>query len=1648
MFRITMDELKKLARVWKLNERRNFWKQHFTREALLGALLQHIRDTNSSFAAQGLAQSQQDEPQLLPVPPTEAKPSFSGPEVKLKFKKFRKICGYPVLNPIRGERDIITQSRLKEFPKADTVLTAVINTWRVDDLNARPATVPKPDSDGNNGASAKPMSSIIRAEKQRSLALQLLDFTLKSRKRPLSKQQVETFLVVSETEDYETAEYCAAAISNICSKAETRSLLIELNAIHKYSALLSHLKTPAAAWAATLFFYYLSCETDIEDRVYNAGFNTLFVNASGSDLSLCAASMTGLSNLLPCSERQRVAELIVKSAMRFGNGYFAAHQEETRTVLTAIQKAASFTNVHTTLLNMDLMDFTALVVPAQDRSLTSIGRILSSTLSAFLHSPDVYEDIIQSDYVHIFIDLLSFDDDAIVAECIKALTVLSGNPESVLAVMEKDVVQIVCGLATFRDLTKEMALDTAKYFANICRPGSALTQAVIDAGVHGAVLLLLERHYDDSIRLFSLRALRGILSEEAHCSLFCDLSIKPLLAAIQNKEEPEAITCLQHISVVPHCIPALFKADVHVHILAILHSSKLQSLSAAAVVGYLRILLQLAAGSAQRCVALVQLRAVEGLLFILKEGEEVQKTPLPPSPGRRSIYLNAPKDDNKPAKKLFLRENVDVCKVLSRLLVCLITGVGGGDGSVLTASIRAASLDIVQLISRPGAAATVFDECSLVLASISGSGVSFDVVHPIIVKLLGASNSDSMLESMAVVLYNMACDPKNIKGMIADTYYINVMIRMMRSGILVAQDCIVDTFKVLCCYPECCELLVKHDLLSDFIVIALLRTSSERIKTVCSEALYNMLCQSSQLRLRLMDGDLWWAVMRLTKTDIERIREVCCSAILNLSMEPENIPSLRRHHVISFLKEFTAAGRGPFLEPCFIVLENILNSAAADLHHPELDMTAILCSSCLTRCDTDLSVTLALSIISRTLVILSERNMGIVDFSNADFAKTLLECKSFWQSNARCRETISFILQTACRHAAFIAATPLSDVVPICAILLYGPNKAHMYRQSSMVNPSVAIMHDPFADALDVSVSIIERENVALVFMSYLSRMTAQTAHYAKQMIKSGIFHSCVSGPLCSSQRSSIVSRLPTFAMPSEQSDVGAIDPQGQGGAAPDALVQPNRDANKTPASGKFLVVSRELRLTSLAAYAFALPMMVHDAELKVKEEAELRSYMSSRNTASNLGSSRMFADVFDGAADDGGASTNSWYGVLPIDLLAVYLWDSESLANASFIIAIYARYQILAGFLLDANVFTFLNSMLEIALDDEASSDNTALLSAAFSVSKRSSASEAAGSAADIAAVWEDVVPASIVAARFCSSVMRTISSHPHLMPQLIGSKDLDRVLYLLSGVQDQVVARDMCIFMYRVAHEELTKDTVLSPKVLLDIAQIEMKHSFDESLQRLFRHISAIVLENFSQELGSNPDSVRSVFSEMMENDGYDVTHLFSEWSFDDRALGLRSFERQNPSPHPREDIMLPAFPPVAELWLLIRNFSFRQLDSIMFSANANVSGNSDKEEDFFTVLEYPIEKEAPAPLIPYAKIVCTYPLVDTSPGTEVPTSPSKRASLSKMNSHFDPFASMQSMSSSIGDTLNEINLSESFYGVEASPKGSLKKGHSKRG
>jgi hypothetical protein len=68
---ITMEELKKLARIWKLNERRNFWKEHSDRNDMVAALLSHV-EQNLNYATNKIKLDGGD---FQAVPPSETKPS-------------------------------------------------------------------------------------------------------------------------------------------------------------------------------------------------------------------------------------------------------------------------------------------------------------------------------------------------------------------------------------------------------------------------------------------------------------------------------------------------------------------------------------------------------------------------------------------------------------------------------------------------------------------------------------------------------------------------------------------------------------------------------------------------------------------------------------------------------------------------------------------------------------------------------------------------------------------------------------------------------------------------------------------------------------------------------------------------------------------------------------------------------------------------------------------------------------------------------------------------------------------------------------------------------------------------------------------------------------------------------------------------------------------------------------------------------------------------------------------------------------------------------------------------------------------------------------------------------------------------------------
>ena len=61
---ITIDELKRLCRAWKLNDERNFWKLNPDSESLVAALIQHINDKGKVLHTKGPKANEEEKSNL------------------------------------------------------------------------------------------------------------------------------------------------------------------------------------------------------------------------------------------------------------------------------------------------------------------------------------------------------------------------------------------------------------------------------------------------------------------------------------------------------------------------------------------------------------------------------------------------------------------------------------------------------------------------------------------------------------------------------------------------------------------------------------------------------------------------------------------------------------------------------------------------------------------------------------------------------------------------------------------------------------------------------------------------------------------------------------------------------------------------------------------------------------------------------------------------------------------------------------------------------------------------------------------------------------------------------------------------------------------------------------------------------------------------------------------------------------------------------------------------------------------------------------------------------------------------------------------------------------------------------------------------
>jgi hypothetical protein len=200
----------------------------------------------------------------------------------------------------------------------------------------------------------------MRVLKQRTLAIHLANYSSHYPEEfpDFTRKDVEIFLAVADSDDTHTVSTCAISISNVCSCEQVRWIMIDLNAIHKFITMVPHFQTPNIQNAASLIFYYMSCEREIEDRIVGGYFVSLQSNCNSPDIRTRQLALHTLNNLLPSIERNRVADLILATfqmnKMILDDDPYAFSE-----VIDILVNMSVFNNLHHMMIECDVLEMVA-----------------------------------------------------------------------------------------------------------------------------------------------------------------------------------------------------------------------------------------------------------------------------------------------------------------------------------------------------------------------------------------------------------------------------------------------------------------------------------------------------------------------------------------------------------------------------------------------------------------------------------------------------------------------------------------------------------------------------------------------------------------------------------------------------------------------------------------------------------------------------------------------------------------------------------------------------------------------------------------------------------------------------------------------------------------------------------------------------------------------------------------------------------------------------------------------------------------------------------------------------------------------------------------------------------------------------------------
>ncbi|RYH28895.1 hypothetical protein EON65_10510, partial [archaeon] len=645
--------------------------------------------------------------------------------------------------------------------------------------------------------------------------------------------------------------------------------------------------------------------------------------------------------------------------------------------------------------------------------------LVAKVLISFLQLPEQASTQVSTEFTGVLIPLIhdQMPDNTLLA-AMKAAVVLS-SVASLRRIVRGTALTKTIAIMVLKkanNLNNALAKEIAKYFCNITIVDAAnkqtdLEECVEDQLHEAAFALLKPTVVQTAVKSVVVRALQNLVSTPSNALKLVTVCMEPVMKFLKDSYDLYAAQVVYNLSCLAACRTDLVDSKVHVAVLELFQTNKEQGNTGLKSV-FLQILVQLS--SSQVCVMeLLQLDLITKL-------EQQLRT-------------------------LKLTSNwKDISTMLLAVVAYAIRSISDSD---LQTIVR-----ILRIITVQGVEEEIIENVANIVKFISGYYANFDELNPVILAILDLGDSEDIIDSISTILYNMTCSFENVKLMLHDATYLNVMIRLMRNGKAEVQENIIQAISTLCAHEACSQLLLKFDILSDLIVIALLRTNSEEIKVICSQAFYNMLCHE-KTRHALLKGDLWWALMRLGRSNSHVVQRICIRALADLSYlttstlsiqtindvqkKPSQlIAALRKHHILSFMKDLTILTEPGELGICVQILHNLMtqfvsNEGQYDFTEAEVVSAIRISADAVVRSSNLKTIRIALLVLLKAAQQYDFEKV-FADFLNIDIVELLKSQRKQWSLHPDCRLNVSRLLFELSKSKTFTKTTSVSEINNIC----------------------------------------------------------------------------------------------------------------------------------------------------------------------------------------------------------------------------------------------------------------------------------------------------------------------------------------------------------------------------------------------------------------------------------------------------------------------------------------------------------------------------------------------------------------------------------------------------------------------------------------